>query len=153
LRQRHQEPDLEHQKSQKWNDYTDRDGHEPMVVPQPFHERNDQQRRGRIYSEIRNRCDIDRSRDNHRQHLTDLSPLREHHTVVDTKEDFRKIDGAENQNGNTDVERKEPRLRALRTPANADLDASVYSDQSKDGHGNSHANLDSPVGRTRPTGF
>src|SRR6476659_11269616 len=153
LRQGHQKPDLEHQKREDRNDHPDRNGHEPVVVAQPLHERNDQQRGRYVDSERRDRRDVDRGRHNHRQDLADLSPLRKEFAVIRAQQDLGEVHRAGDHHRQTDVEREEPGPRTLRAPTDANLDASVDSDQREEAHGNGHANLNTPVGRTRPTGF
>src|SRR4029078_10077908 len=112
------------------------------------------QQRGRnVDSEIRDRRNVDRGWHHNRQDLTDLPPFRKKRAVVRAHQNFGEIHRAGNDYRDANVEWEEARLRPLGTPTDPNLDTSVDSDQRKNGHGNGHADLDTPVGRTRPTGF
>src|SRR5262245_14290915 len=153
LWQRYEKPQLEHQESQERHQRANANRVDPGITPQPPHEGDDQNCGGNVDAEIGNGGNIDCRRDHHREHELELTPACEEFAVVRGCEYFCEVHRACDDDGQTDVERKESGFRSLGTPADADLQAAIDSDKCKERHERGHSNFHTLVGRTCPTKF
>jgi hypothetical protein len=153
LGQRHQEPFFEQDEKQHRHDERDRQRHGQPILAQPKHEDGDEQHGRHVDAGRRDNADIDRGRNDHGQNLLDLIPGCEHRAVADGPENLHQVDDAGKNDGEADIKRKEPGAWAFGAPADANPQGADNADTGQCGDGNTNADLDSPVGRSRPTGI
>src|SRR4051812_17560090 len=114
LGQRHQEPALEDQEERHRGAGADGDHLPPGEFAQPAHEEGDEQDRGDVDADPRDRPGIDRRRDEHGQHHPELRA--EHEGRVLVPGDYaaaRKIHQRRDRHDEADIERKVARLGSV----------------------------------------
>src|SRR6266540_204648 len=141
LRQRNQEPLLEHHVGDHGYAQCDRQGEPPAVTAEPFHEHGDQERRGQVNSGPWNDHDIDRRRDDDRQDLAELAPVGEQLVALSLDQRAGKVGAARSDDQHAEIERKEPGFRPFGAPADADLHAPHDDDHAEQRHEQCDARL------------
>src|SRR5262245_30352389 len=153
LWQGHEKPPLEHQECQDRQDSANRNGTGPRILAQPFHKGEDQKRGGNVDSDVGDDRNINCRRQNDCEDLLELVPPGKQIASIRACEYFCKIDGGGDDHSQADIKRKKAGLRPVCTPTDADPHATVNSNKREQRHKCRYPNLDTPAGRTRPTGL